>query len=225
MTSSREFRYPGESDAYRTARDRLLAAEIEHRRRTEELAAMRRSLPAGGLVPEDYAFTDVKGGSVRLSELFENGKDILLLYSFMYAPDGQPCPMCSAFLDGLEGNVPHLKQHINLAIVAKAPPMILNAYAADRDWRNLRLISSGDNSYNRDYHGEDDLGRQTPMMNIFQKNEGEIRHTYGTELFFTAPEPDQNPRHVDSMWTLWNVLDHTPAGRPADWWPRIHYEA
>ena len=48
--------FPGESAEYRAARDRLLEQEIELRRATEAVAAARRDLPPGGVVPEDYVF-------------------------------------------------------------------------------------------------------------------------------------------------------------------------
>jgi hypothetical protein len=48
--------FPGESAAYRAARDRLLGQEIELRRATEAVAVARRRLPPGGAVPHDYAF-------------------------------------------------------------------------------------------------------------------------------------------------------------------------
>ena len=38
-------RFPGESDAYREARNKLLEAEINLRRQTEEVAELRRNLP------------------------------------------------------------------------------------------------------------------------------------------------------------------------------------
>ena len=60
-----ERRFPGESDAYREARDRLLAAERDLRRQTEEVAALRRSLPAGGAPKEDYVFQE---GAADLSD-------------------------------------------------------------------------------------------------------------------------------------------------------------
>jgi predicted dithiol-disulfide oxidoreductase (DUF899 family) len=86
---------PGESDANRAERDRLLEAEIELRRSIERVAAMRRGLPPGGAVPEDYVFDDA-GGEVRRSELFEPGKDTLAIYSLMYGPKAErPCPSCS----------------------------------------------------------------------------------------------------------------------------------
>jgi hypothetical protein len=50
-------RFPGESSGCREARNQLLEAEIELRRRIEEVAALRRKLPLGGAVPVDYEFT------------------------------------------------------------------------------------------------------------------------------------------------------------------------
>jgi len=119
-------RFPGESAAYRTARDELLAAEIELRRKIEDVAALRRKLPPGGAVPEDYVF-DGPAGKVRLSELFQKPDASLVIYSYMYGPEmAQPCPMCTCMLDGLDGQAPHIQQRINLAVVAKSPlPRIL----------------------------------------------------------------------------------------------------
>lgn len=48
--------FPAESAEYRRARDRLLESEDALRRLTRQVAAQRRALPAGGLVPEDYVF-------------------------------------------------------------------------------------------------------------------------------------------------------------------------
>src|SRR5260370_211500 len=48
--------FPGESLEYRAARDRLLEQEAELRRVTEAVAAARRELPPGGVVPQDYVF-------------------------------------------------------------------------------------------------------------------------------------------------------------------------
>ena len=100
---------PGESDEYRRARDELLQAEIELRRQEEAVAAQRRRLPLGGVVPEDYVFEewDADAGgprAVRMSELFAEGKDTLFLYSFMFIPGSaqrpleQGCPSCTSII-------------------------------------------------------------------------------------------------------------------------------
>lgn len=217
--------FPGESDAYRAARDRLLGAEIELRRSIERVAAMRRRLPPGGAVPEDYVFENA-GGGVRLSDLFEPGKDTLAIYSFMYGPEVErPCPACTSIVDALDGSAVHVTQRINLAVVAKSPLERIVAFAEERGWRRVRLLSSAGNSYNRDYFGETPEGAQMPMLNVFVKRDGIVWHFWGSELMNAPADPGQNERHVDSIWPLWNLLDVTPEGRGQDWQPRLSYGA
>ena len=151
-------RFPGESSRYRTARNRLLEEERNLRKQVERVARLRRKLLMGGLVPEDYVFDFSDAGTVRqvkISELFRDGLDTLLLYSYMFGPNAtRPCPMCTSFLDSLEGAVTHVEQRANLAVVAKAPIERIQSFAQGREWRRLRLVSSANNNYNRDYHGE-----------------------------------------------------------------------
>jgi predicted dithiol-disulfide oxidoreductase (DUF899 family) len=213
--------FPNESKEYRAARDRLLAAEIELRKQVEAVAAQRRKLPAGGDVPEDYVFEGEKG-AVRLSQLFENG-NTLVVYNFMYGPKmPKACPMCTSMLDGLNGNAQHIAQRTNLVVVAKSPlPRILEL-GRSRGWSNLKLLSSEKSNYNRDYHGETADGTQMPILNVFRKNAG-IRLFYGTELLHARTETGQDPRHIDMIWPLWNLLDFTPEGRGKDWYPKLQY--
>jgi predicted dithiol-disulfide oxidoreductase (DUF899 family) len=225
-------RFPGESGEYRAARDRLLREEVALRRHIEEVAALRRALPLGGPVAEDYVFEEGAAEldevgtvrRVRLSDLFERGNHTLVAYSFMYGPAMEkPCPMCTAILDSLNGTAPHASQRVNLVVVAKSPLERIRAHARARGWRNLRLLSSAGNTYNRDYHADAADGSQNPILNVFVKRDGEVLHFYATELFFAKTEPGQNPRHVDSIWPLWNLFDLTPEGRGEDWYPRLSY--
>jgi len=216
--------FPNETAPYRKARNRLLRAEVALRRQVEKVAAMRRKLPAGGKVPQDYVFEEGDPPrAVRLSELF-GGRDTLVVYSFMYGPKmAAACPMCTAMLDSLDGAAPHVAQRTNLVVVAKSPIARILAHAHARGWRRLRLLSSAGNTYNADYRGEDAGGAQLPMLNVFVRRRGAIRHFYGTELLFARAEKGQNGRHVDMIWPLWNLLDFTPEGRGRDWYPRLSY--
>jgi len=214
--------FPNETKLYRKARNDLLKAEVELRRQIEKVAALRRSLPAGGEVAADYVF-DSESGAVKLSQLFERGGS-LVAYSFMYGPRMQkPCPMCTAMLDGLNGNAQHIAQRTHLVVIAKSPLPRIVEFARSRGWANLKLLSSENNHYNRDYHGETADGSQMPMLNVFVKRDGKIRHFYGTELLHAKEEKGQNGRHVDSIWPLWNLLDFTPEGRGSDWYPKLSY--
>ncbi len=225
--------FPGESQAYRQARDEVLQMEVDLRKLTEEVAAKRRGLPLGGKLKKDYIFdegvSDLSDPEtvkrVRFSELFEDGKDSLLIYSFMYGPDWEkPCPMCNSLLDSLNGNVIHAQQRINLAVVAKAPIQKIRSWARERGWEKLRLLSSANNTYNFDYFAEDDKGEQLPDINVFRKTADGIFHFYNAELFFVPTNEGQDPRHADSIWPLWNLFDMTPEGRGAGWYPNVSYD-
>ncbi len=228
---SKEF--PGEGETYRGARDELLEAEMKLRKHLEEVAALRRQLPRGGKVKEDYLFEegapDLSDQSIvrqtKLSELFEAGKNSLIIYSFMFAPDSEkPCPMCTSVLDSLNGSGLHVRDRVNFAVVAKAPVHKIRDWARGRGWKNLRLLSSGKNTYNRDYFAEGDQGGQMPAINVFQKSEEGIYHFYNAELFYVPAEKGQHPRHADLIWPLWNLFDLTPDGRGTDWYPRYSYD-
>ncbi|PUA17180.1 DUF899 family protein [Glaciimonas sp. PCH181] len=232
-TSLHSIRFPGESNEYRVARDALLQAELDLRKQVEKVAELRREMPVGGLLKEDYVFEQASidpdssdtGKKVRLSALFQEGKDSLLIYSFMYSPNMQrPCPSCTSILDGLNGAMPHVLQRVNFAVVAKSPIQRIQAFAQERGWQKLPLLSSAHNSFNTDYHGETANGGQNPVLNVFVKREGQIYHTYCTELLFAQRNPGQDPRHVDAFWPLWNLLDLTPEGRGTDWRPALTYD-
>jgi predicted dithiol-disulfide oxidoreductase (DUF899 family) len=213
--------FPNETKDYRSAREKLLEAELGLRKQIEDVAALRRKLPPGGEVPEDYVFESADG-KVKLPELFTNG-NTLVAYSFMYGPQmEQPCPMCTSIIDGLNGNAMHITQRTGLVIIAKSPLKRILEFARRRGWSNLKLLSSEKNNYNRDYHGESADGSQMPMLNVFRKNKS-VRHFYATELLHAKSGPGQDPRHVDSIWPLWNVLDLTPEGRGKDWYPKLQY--
>jgi predicted dithiol-disulfide oxidoreductase (DUF899 family) len=238
--------FPGEPAEYRAARDRLLEQEIELRRAMEAVAAARRGLPPGGVVPQDYVFqAQGPGGAqvgVRLSELFAPGKDSLVIYSMMFpragdddrpGPDrGQtallplaegPCPSCTAFLDQLDGAAEHVSQRVNLAVAGKAPIERILTFAAERGWRRLHLLSSAGTTYNSDYLAETPDGEQQPMLNVFHRGGETIRHFWGSELFYALADPGQEPRHVGTIEPLWNLFDLTPEGRGTDWDEQLSY--
>jgi predicted dithiol-disulfide oxidoreductase (DUF899 family) len=233
----------GESPEYRVARDRLLEREIELRREMEAVAAARRELPPGAQISQDYVFQGAGAPTdVRLSELFAPGRHSLVIYSFMFPRDpgdltpgprdGEtallplaqgPCPSCTALLDQLDGAAEHASQHINLAVVAKAPLPRVLAFARERGWRQLRLLSSAGNTYNADYFAETPDGAQRPMLTVFHRDGDVIRHFWSSELFYAPSDPGQDPRHVGTLEPLWNLFDLIPEGRPAGWTEQFSY--
>ena len=135
---------PNETSEYRAARNDLLQKEFALRQQIHDLTAARAALPPGGRVDQDYAFTAMANGNVierPMSSLF-GGHSSLMIYSFMYGPDDKaPCPMCTSFLDSLNGAAHHIKQRTALAIVTSAPIETSAAFAHQRGWNQLQMIS------------------------------------------------------------------------------------
>ena len=238
--------FPGESPDYRTARDALLEREIALRREMEAVAAARRELPPGGVVPEDYVFEgagpDGEPTDIRMSELFAPGRESLVIYNYMFPRSSQdsrpgpesgrsaelplaqgPCPSCTALLDQLDAVMEHAEPRLSLYAVAGAPVQHVLTFAKERGWRRLRVLSAAGNTYKRDYHGETEDGAQIPILNVFHRDGDTIRHFWSSELMFAPTDGDQDPRHVGTIEPLWNLFDLTREGRLMDWHEQLSY--
>lgn len=229
--------FPNENPKYREARNALLIEEMELRRQIERVAVQRRALPLGGVLSHDYEFVGADG-LIKLSQLFEPGKDTLAIYSFMYGPERErPCPGCTHLLDGLDGSTRHIRQRMNFVVVAKSPLQRILAFAKERGWTELRLLSTAGNSYDRDYFGDtsalsasvreqQDIPESEewdmPMLNVFRRDGAGIRHTWGSEVLYVPPEPGEQYRATDSLDPVWNMFDFAPEGR-GDFEPKLDY--
>jgi len=221
--------FPGESADYRRLRNELLAAERALKDQRERVAELRRQLPLGGLVETDYVFREGPADlddnaperffETRLSQLFAEGKESLIVDHVMFEPDAErACPMCSMWTDGFNGLIPHLSDKVAFVVIAKAEIGKLRRWAKERGWDRVRLLSSRDNSFNRDFNVERD-GHQLPGLSVFTRDaEGRIFHRYTTEgsLVF------EHHRAMDLYSPVWNLFDLLPEGR-GDWMPRYSY--
>ncbi|HEX7758373.1 MAG TPA: DUF899 family protein [Caulobacteraceae bacterium] len=215
-------RIPGESADYRAARTALLAEEIELRRHIERVAAQRRALPPGGEVKGDYRF-EGEEGVTDFAGLFGD-KQTLVAYSFMFGPERErPCPMCTNLLNAWEGNALDLDQRLSLVVIARSPIERLLAWKKERGWKNLRLYADLNGNYSRDYFAVAPDGSDIPADNVFTRRDGTIRHFWSGEMTGPTADPGQDPRGAPDPGPMWNVLDSTPEGRGADWYPSLSY--
>ncbi|HVV43370.1 MAG TPA: DUF899 family protein [Nitrobacter sp.] len=213
-------RRPNESEAYRRARNALLAEEIELRRHIERVAEMRRALPPGGEVTKPYAFIG-ENGPVIFADLFGD-KPSLVIYSYMFGPQrSAPCPMCTSLLASWDHKVPDIAQRVALAVVARSPITRLVEFKAARGWHHLPLYSDMSGDYTRDYVSEDDA--DIPAWNVFTRRDGTIRHFWSAEMSMAMADPGQDPRGAPDPDPLWTLLDTTQEGRGAGWYPKLGY--
>ena len=214
--------FPNESVEYRVARQALLAQEIELRRHIERVAELRRALPPGGEVPNNYQFMG-ETGPVTLSDLFGD-KQSLVIYSYMFGPHrARPCPMCTSLLGAWNGEARDIQQRVGLAVIARSGLDKLLAFKQERGWRDLPLYSDPSGEFSRDYHAIAPDGSDIPGFNVFTRRDGKIRHFWSGEMGFEQADPGQDPRGAPDLMPLWTILDSVPEGRGTDWYPKLDY--
>jgi predicted dithiol-disulfide oxidoreductase (DUF899 family) len=188
----RQTNLPNESAEYRAKREELQLAEIDLMNQKEHVSEMRRRLPPGPPL-KDYEFKegprDLDAGddpvrTVRLIQLFTAADRALIVYHMMFGKRHKgPCPMCTSFLDVMNGMVVHLEQKVDLAAIVAADPAAFRAHARNRGWNRLRLLSAGDNTFKYDLGSEDREGNQDSTISVFTLgNDGVPRHFYTAEL-------------------------------------------
>ncbi|MCS7478088.1 DUF899 domain-containing protein [Umezawaea endophytica] len=203
------------------ARRALLVKEKAATRARDELNAERRSLPMV-LVDKDYVF-DGPSGEVRLLDMFE-GRRQLVLGHFMFDPswdDG--CSSCSAGADEVsDGLVRHLAvRDTSMAFVSRAPLAKIEAYKAKKGW-TFPWYSSFGSDFNYDYHVtldpavlpaeynyrpvEDASPGEAPGQSFFLRDGERVFHTYSTFA-----------RGTEATGGSYYYLDLTALGRQEEW--------
>lgn len=218
-----------ESPEYLAKREELRLAEIELMKQRERVAEMRRHLPEGVQV-QDYEFEEgpreLNAGDspitkVRLSELFTKPNRSLVIYHFMFGKkNSKACPMCTAWLDGGNGIAHHLAQNLDFAVVAAADVPTLRAFARERGWDKLRLLSAAKNTFKFDFGSENPDGGQDSTLSVFTRDaNGAVRHFYTSHPWMS---PEIRERGIDLLSPIWHALDLTPHGR-GNWYASLDY--
>jgi predicted dithiol-disulfide oxidoreductase (DUF899 family) len=213
---------PGASDEYIKARESLFEEEWKLRNQIEAVAAQRRALPSGPVLP-DYHFkegpsniNDTTGTiqTTSLADLAADGRSVVIYHMMFAKTEPEPCGMCSLVVDSLNGIAKHISQNANFAVIAAAPIEKLRAYAAKRGWNEIRLLSAHGTNFNKDLNFEeeakDGFSGQQAGISVFRKDgDGNVRHMYSmSPKFDTTTE-----RGLDMYTPLWNILDLIPEGR------------
>jgi predicted dithiol-disulfide oxidoreductase (DUF899 family) len=233
----------GTREEWLAARLKLLEAEKELTRRSDELAQQRQQLP-WVRIDKDYRF-ETDEGSASLADLF-GGRSQLFMYHFMFGPEYTAgCPACSAIADGFNGFVAHLENHdVAMIAVSRAPLDRLQAYKRRMGW-TFPWASSLGGDFNYDFNvsvteeqqrGGDveyNYRRFDPKPLLERGAEspvGEVAATTGTDVAtYTRESPGMSAfaledgvvyhtysafaRGVDALWGMYQWLDRAPRGR------------
>ncbi len=233
----------GTRNQWLAARLKLLEAEKELTRRSDDLARRRQELP-WVRIDKEYRFETDKGGA-SLAGLFQ-GCSQLLVYHFMFGPDYTAgCPACSSIADGFNGFTVHLANHdVTLTAVSRTPLKKLQAYKRRMGW-TFPWASSFGGDFNFDFSvsftekqqrtGSVDYNYRsmdvTPVLQAGRKGfvaelgamTGVDAATYQRELpgmsAFVLEDGvvyhtySAYARGLDVLWSIYPWLDRAPQGR------------
>lgn len=204
-------------------RRKLLEQEKAAMRAQDAVTARRAGLPMVR-IEKDYAFEGAPG-RVRLVDLFE-GRRQLIVYHFMWNPDWENgCPSCSFTIDSV-GHLEHLHAgDTTLVLVSRAPLAKIEKFQARMGW-TIPWYSSAGSDFNYDFHVTNDesvapveynykdkatlvregvtyrLAGDGQGISVFVRDDDAVFHTYSTY-----------GRGTELMMSTYHYLDLTPLGR------------
>ena len=153
----------------------------------------------------DYDLHNSDGSTVRLSELFGEKRDLLVVHNM-----GKGCAYCTMWADGFIGALPHLQDRAAFVLVTPDKPEVQTEFAASRNWP-FRMVSGAGSDFIKamGYEGEDGYW---PGISAFHLNDdGSIVRT-GNDVFGPG----------DDYCAPWRMFDLLQSGA-GDWDPKYRY--
>ena len=170
----------------------------------ERLSRARRDAPREPT--RDYELRRADGSPVRLSELFGDRDDLLVVHNM-----GKGCVYCTLWADGFTGYLPHLLDRAAFALCSNDEPETARAFAESRGW-DFPVVSGAGSGFARDMGFASEDGKPWPGVSAFRRaQDGSIVRT-GSAPF--GPGDDFCP-----PWPLFDLLE----GGAGDWGPKYSY--
>ena len=185
----------------------IAAVQEEFDRARRRLVKLRRKLP-----PEPVRDYELNGadGPVRLSELFGDGDDLILIHNM-----GTGCSNCTMWADGFNGEWEHLQSRAAFVVVSPDSPEVQQAFARGRGWR-FPMYSAEGTTFIEDmgfrWEEEAFLSGYQPGVSVFRKNEDGGLVRVAKDSFGPG----------DLYCGVWHLFDLLPDG-PDGWDPLFKY--
>jgi predicted dithiol-disulfide oxidoreductase (DUF899 family) len=155
---------------------------------------------------KDYTLTDFDGRSVKLSDLFGEKDELIIIHNM-----GTSCRYCTLWADGFNGILPHLENRVAFAVVSPDEPKVQKEFAESREWK-FRLLSAKGTDFIHDMGFESKKGDPQPGVSAFSMTRDGRIHRNARSYF--------GPR--DDFCSLWHLFDLLPRGFK-DWEPQYKY--
>lgn len=142
---------------------------------------------------QDYVLKDKDNNDVKLSEMFGDKKDLILVHNM-----GKSCSYCTLWADGFSGVTYFIEKKAAFVVVSPDAHDVQKTFAGDRGWK-FKMYSGKDSTFIKDMGYVTDAGSYWPGASIFHKNDdGSISRVSKT---YFGPGDD-----YCSVWHLFDLL-------------------
>jgi len=182
----------------------IVAREKELVTKKQELAALRKK--RGAVQVNDYLFKDINGKVIKLSEMFGESKELMLVHNM-----GKSCPYCTLWADEYNGVAGHLENRVPFVVVSPDEPSVMKEFAEGRSWK-FKIFSSIGNNFKKDMGFEGENKEPWPGVSVFTKDDAGTIYHYNKTGFGPG----------DDFCGMWSYLDLLPEGA-GKWHPKFSY--
>jgi predicted dithiol-disulfide oxidoreductase (DUF899 family) len=187
-----------------TLEKEIIAMELDLQERQKKLTELRRTLPPAEV--KDYIFNDKQGKEIKLSEMFGDKKELMLVHNM-----GKSCVYCTLWADEINGVHQHLENRVPFVLISPNEPAVMKEFAEGRGWK-FRIYSSSGNTFKKDVGFETEDKHVLPGVSVFTKDDaGKIWHVNKSAF---GPG--------DLFCGVWHFFDLLPGGA-GKWNPRYSY--
>ena len=178
-----------------TIQDQIQELNKSIRESMEELYALKRQVP--GVEVQDYTFHDRDGKEIKLSELFGDSDELMLVHNM-----GKSCRYCTLWADTINGFTDHLENRTSFVLSSPDNHEVMKEFADSRNWR-FPMVSTEGTSFKKDVGFESEQG-VLPGVSVFKKKDGKIWHT--NQDFFGPGDP------YCGIWWMFELLENSVDG-------------
>ena len=153
----------------------------------------------------DYTFATWDGGTVALSSLFGDRRDLILVHNM-----GSHCSYCTMWADGLMGLLPHLLDRAAFIVTSPESPVLQQRFARGRGW-TFPMVSAEGTTFIEDMGFVDKDGYLPGVSTFHKDDQGAIERVARAEF---CPG--------DNFCATWHLFDLLAEGLNG-WEPKFSY--
>lgn len=154
---------------------------------------------------DDYALKDGEGKAVKLSDLFDDRDELIVIHNM-----GKACKYCTLWADGLTGFAKPMADRVPFVVVSPDEHGIQKEFAQSRGW-NFPMLSAAGTSFISDLGFYKEKEGYYPGVSALIRKDGNI---YRTSYDYFGPG--------DTYASIWHFFDLLPK-RVNGWRPKYEY--